>query len=144
MRRRLERLQAGEENQSCFDCGQTGPTWASVNNGVFLCLACVRAHKELGAVVSDVRSVVLDEWTAADVAAVEAGGESCRTNGVRRRTSPRERSCLSIDVGVDAALSSKPPRNRSLRAREPRRMRKQSRFLCVPVKKRCPLRRAVR
>ena len=107
MRRRLERLQAGEENQSCFDCGQTGPTWASVNNGVFLCLACVRAHKELGAVVSDVRSVVLDEWTAADVAAVEAGGEGGLTRGPTRvlsnqrgeTTDVASRTVMCIDVG---------------------------------------------
>jgi hypothetical protein len=77
VRRRLESVQKGddEENQSCFDCAQSGPTWASVNNGVFLCLSCVRVHKTFGSVVSDVRSVVLDAWSQPDVAAVEAGGE---------------------------------------------------------------------
>ena len=75
VRARIEELQKQEENQSCFDCGQSGPTWASVSNGVFLCLSCVRVHSSFGSVVSDVRSAVLDQWSEPDVAAVEAGGE---------------------------------------------------------------------
>ena len=75
VRARIEELQKQEENQSCFDCGQSGPTWASVNNGVFLCLSCSRVHSTFGNVVSDIRSVVLDDWLEHDVVAVEAGGE---------------------------------------------------------------------
>lgn len=29
-----------EENRRCADCGTRGPTWASVNLGVFVCLNC--------------------------------------------------------------------------------------------------------
>ncbi len=29
-----------EDNRRCADCGTRGPTWASVNLGVFVCLNC--------------------------------------------------------------------------------------------------------
>ncbi len=33
-----------EENKRCADCGTRGPTWASVNLGVFVCLNCSGAR----------------------------------------------------------------------------------------------------
>lgn len=42
---------------------KTGPEWASVNLGVFICLECAGIHKRIGPAVSQVRSVQLDKWT---------------------------------------------------------------------------------
>lgn len=36
----LSALLRQEENRRCADCGSRGPTWASVNLGVFVCLNC--------------------------------------------------------------------------------------------------------
>lgn len=36
----LTQLLRQEENRRCADCGSRGPTWASVNLGVFVCLNC--------------------------------------------------------------------------------------------------------
>ncbi len=36
----LSALLKQEENRRCADCGSRGPTWASVNLGVFVCLNC--------------------------------------------------------------------------------------------------------
>eukprot|EP00980_Cylindrotheca_fusiformis_P011448 scaffold2654_cov126-Cylindrotheca_fusiformis.AAC.4 len=32
-------------NTRCVDCGNENPTWASVNLGVFMCLACSGSHR---------------------------------------------------------------------------------------------------
>lgn len=41
--------------------------WASVSNGVFICLACAGIHRSLGVGVSVVRSVYMDAWTELQV-----------------------------------------------------------------------------
>lgn len=40
----LGQLLKQEENRKCADCGARGPTWASVNLGVFVCLNCSGAQ----------------------------------------------------------------------------------------------------
>jgi len=37
-----------EHNSKCFDCDASSPNWASINNGVFICLNCSGVHKSLG------------------------------------------------------------------------------------------------
>jgi hypothetical protein len=32
-------------NRACADCEQSSPQWASVNNGVFVCLDCSGVHR---------------------------------------------------------------------------------------------------
>jgi hypothetical protein len=40
------------ENRICADCGTRGTNWASVNLGVFLCMACGSHHRSLGTHIS--------------------------------------------------------------------------------------------
>ncbi|KAI5698532.1 hypothetical protein M8J76_001377 [Diaphorina citri] len=49
-------------NLTCADCAEAGPTWASLNLGLLLCIQCCGVHRCLGAHVSRVRSLELDEW----------------------------------------------------------------------------------
>ena len=70
-----------EGNDECADCGQTSkplrklairgfiqsfsvsdPEWASINHGCVLCIECSGIHRKMGAHVSRIRSLTLDEW----------------------------------------------------------------------------------
>ena len=69
-------LQNIPENQICFECGPFFPpypplnfkkgdksnSWASTNNGIFLCLKCSSIHRNLGTNFSFIRSINLDSW----------------------------------------------------------------------------------
>merc|ERR1711871_1698321 len=54
-------------NSKCADCRADGPSWASVNLGIFVCMKCSGLHRSLGTHISKVRSVELDRWNEAQV-----------------------------------------------------------------------------
>ncbi|CAL8374622.1 unnamed protein product [Gadus morhua 'NCC'] len=49
-------------NQSCCDCGEPDPRWASFNLGITVCIECSGIHRSLGVHLSKVRSLTLDSW----------------------------------------------------------------------------------
>ena len=72
----LQQLITIEANQKCFDCGQPNPQWASINNGVFLCLRCAGVHKHLCSDISLVRSIQLETWNDKYMMFLKKGGNA--------------------------------------------------------------------
>ncbi|XP_053368751.1 arf-GAP with coiled-coil, ANK repeat and PH domain-containing protein 2-like isoform X1 [Clarias gariepinus] len=58
----LQKVMAIAGNNTCCDCGQPEPKWASINLGITLCIQCSGIHRSLGVHFSKVRSLTLDTW----------------------------------------------------------------------------------
>jgi len=65
-----------EGNSECVDCGEKSPKWASINNGVFLCLKCAGVHRSFGMGISLVSSLQVDSWTDNQLLYLNKGGNS--------------------------------------------------------------------
>ena len=63
-------------NSTCCDCGMEKPKWASLNNGVFLCLKCAGIHRSLGVDISTIRSLQIDSWTDKQILYLTNGGNN--------------------------------------------------------------------
>lgn len=68
-------LRSDSENNKCIECNRMAPTFASVNNGCFICVSCVQSHLPLGTPVSRVKALD-DIWTQEDLRLMIAGGNS--------------------------------------------------------------------
>ncbi|KAJ1920431.1 ADP-ribosylation factor GTPase-activating protein [Tieghemiomyces parasiticus] len=76
---RLQALLREPSNSTCADCDESGPRWASVNLGIFICLRCSGIHRSLGTHLSQVRSVDLDRWEEVHVDTMQrVGNERAR------------------------------------------------------------------
>ena len=70
----LNEIISREGNTLCFDCGTENPKWASINNGILLCLKCAGIHRGFGLQISTIRSLQVDSWTEKQVKYLSQGG----------------------------------------------------------------------
>ena len=57
-------------------CTSVAREWASVNNGVFLCLSCAAECKDLKESICLIKSVNLDNWTERQINLMKKGGNT--------------------------------------------------------------------
>ncbi|KAK1303601.1 putative ADP-ribosylation factor GTPase-activating protein AGD13 [Acorus calamus] len=101
---RLKDLLHKSENGICADCGAEDPKWASTNIGVFICLKCSGAHRSLGAHISKVLSVTLDEWSDDEIdSMIEVGGNSA-ANAIYEAFLPQGYSKPTLHTGHEQRL----------------------------------------
>ena len=74
IKKQLEEIYTDEKNSTCFDCDNKPAHWASISNGIFLCLDCSGEHRGFGIGVSFIRSVTMDQWTQEQVNIMKVGG----------------------------------------------------------------------
>jgi len=74
IKKQLEEIYTQESNSICFDCDNKPAHWASISNGIFLCLDCSGEHRGFGIGVSFIRSVTMDQWTQEQVNIMKVGG----------------------------------------------------------------------
>lgn len=63
-------------NSFCTDCEAPNPDWASLNLGALMCIECSGIHRHLGAHLSRVRSLDLDDWPPELLAVMTAMGNA--------------------------------------------------------------------
>ncbi|XP_062955376.1 arf-GAP with GTPase, ANK repeat and PH domain-containing protein 3 isoform X8 [Cynocephalus volans] len=63
-------------NSFCIDCDAPSPDWASLNLGALMCIECSGIHRHLGAHLSRVRSLDLDDWPPELLAVMTAMGNA--------------------------------------------------------------------
>ena len=74
IKKQLEEIYTEESNSTCFDCDHKPAHWASISNGIFLCLDCSGEHRGFGIGVSFIKSVTMDQWTQEQVNIMKTGG----------------------------------------------------------------------
>ena len=70
----FDELLKDSNNKLCFDCGKTPTQWASVNNGVYLCINCSGNHRGYGVNISYIKSLTLDKWNESQIGMMRCGG----------------------------------------------------------------------
>eukprot|EP00008_Paramoeba_atlantica_P004491 CAMPEP_0201485766 /NCGR_PEP_ID=MMETSP0151_2-20130828/9880_1 /ASSEMBLY_ACC=CAM_ASM_000257 /TAXON_ID=200890 /ORGANISM="Paramoeba atlantica, Strain 621/1 / CCAP 1560/9" /LENGTH=429 /DNA_ID=CAMNT_0047870073 /DNA_START=157 /DNA_END=1443 /DNA_ORIENTATION=- len=87
LRQRLFDVVQVPGNGLCADCNDANPEWASINIGVFICVNCSGIHRNLGVHISQVRSIILDDWEESFVETMEKNGNA-RSNAVLEQILP--------------------------------------------------------
>lgn len=72
----VQTVRTARGNSFCVDCEAPNPDWASLNLGALMCIECSGTHRHLGAHLSRVRSLDLDDWPPELLAVMTAMGNA--------------------------------------------------------------------
>eukprot|EP00931_Biecheleriopsis_adriatica_P100876 TRINITY_DN76118_c0_g1_i1.p1 TRINITY_DN76118_c0_g1~~TRINITY_DN76118_c0_g1_i1.p1 ORF type:complete len:565 (+),score=153.31 TRINITY_DN76118_c0_g1_i1:65-1759(+) len=71
---RLRAIQrSNPANRKCADCSEKGPTYVCLDFQIFVCVGCSGLHRQFG---HRVKGISLSEWSSAEVAKMEKGGNT--------------------------------------------------------------------
>ncbi|XP_024361232.1 probable ADP-ribosylation factor GTPase-activating protein AGD13 [Physcomitrium patens] len=98
---KLKKLLQQPDNRLCADCRAPYPKWASTSIGVFICTKCYEVHRDLGAHISTVVSVNLEEWSDEQVEVMEAVGGNAAANSVYEKCIPSDVRKPSPNASID-------------------------------------------
>ena len=62
------------DNRKCYDCEATPANWVCVNNGIFLCSKCAGEHRGYGAIISNLKFIMLDKLNEFQIELMKRGG----------------------------------------------------------------------
>ena len=85
---RMKKLSYQKENNSCADCSAMYCQWVSVNIGCFLCLRCAGIHRSIGAHITRIKSISLDNWTEKELNFMRKWG-NIKVNSIYEATMPK-------------------------------------------------------
>lgn len=93
---RNHRAQFMETNDTCGECGQPEVAWVSTNIGVTLCEECAALHRQLGWMISRVKSLSLVRAAPPPLAFLCSQPTACDTDSdFDIRTTSQSRCCSS-------------------------------------------------
>ena len=62
------------DNRKCFDCGTSPANWICINNSIFLCGKCAGEHRGYGAIISNLKFIMLDKLNEFQLEIMNRGG----------------------------------------------------------------------
>ena len=63
-----------KDNRQCFDCNSSPANWICVNNSIFLCSKCAGEHRGYGAIISNLKFIMLDKLNEFQIEIMKIGG----------------------------------------------------------------------
>ena len=73
---KLKEILEEEMNKECFDCGSLNPKYISINNGIFLCINCVKIHYQFPNGISIIKNNNLFLLTNKEILYIYYGGNN--------------------------------------------------------------------
>jgi len=97
LRKRLKVLLRQSANAFCADCGMSGPVWASVNLGLFICMECAGVHRGIGVHITKVKSCTMDTWTTKEVNFMQSIGNEKANSYWNAKLRPFESIAATVE-----------------------------------------------
>lgn len=88
-------LKKDEANAKCFHCSATPSNWADYKNGIFLCAKCSGEHRQFSEEISQILSIIYDEWIEEELNQMKNGGNKrlndyLGDNGISKQDTPKQ------------------------------------------------------